>query len=404
MHTVSRRVLLWGVVGAILATALLLLLRPRPALVDLHRVAPGHFQVTIDADGIARVRHVYTVSAPVGGRLLRTDLVTGDTVVQGETVIATLEPSNPALLDPRALAETREALEAAQASRDLATADLERTRADQSFAAMELDRARELFQAGTVPRRFVDEAQRAARSANAAVAAAEAALDARAHDIARIRARLFTPAAGGSAAAACDCVTLTAPISGRVLNVFEPSETVVLPGTPLVQIGDPGRLEIVADFLSSDAVRIEPGQRALIDEWGGAAALDARVRHVEPVGFTKVSALGIEEQRVNVLFDLASPAAQWRTLGHGYRVTARVVVWEARNALTLPVTALFRDGPRWQVFRVEQGAAWPRTVDIGQQADLRVQIVSGLAAGDLVLVNPPAEVGPGSRVTARVRE
>ncbi len=400
----TRRILLWGAIGAVLLTALVLMLRPRPLLVDVHSVTPGHFRVTLDADGIARVQHVYTVSAPVGGRLLRTELVTGDAVTQGQTLIATLEPSNPALLDPRTLAETREDLEAALASRDLAAADLERAHADQSFARTELDRARELFDAGTVPRRFVDEAQRAARSANAAVAAGEAALDAREHEVARIRARLFTPTGEGSGSDGCECLTLTAPISGRVLKVFEPSETVVLPGTPLVQLGDPGRLEIVADYLSTDAVRIRPGQRAFIEEWGGDLALDALVRHVEPVGFTKVSALGIEEQRVNVVFDLTAPDPQWGSLGHGYRVTARVVVWEADNALTVPVTALFRDGPLWQVFRVEDGLAWPRTVDLGQQSGLRVQVVSGLASGDVILVNPPAGIDAGSAVVPRRRE
>ncbi len=404
MNVFSRRLFVWGGIALVLAVLLVMAFRPQPVVVDLLTVRPGPLQVTVDAEGITEVRDVFTISAPVGGRLQRTPLEVGDAVLRGETVVATIEPSDPAFLDPRAQAESQEELEAAVAARDLAAAELEKAEVEKSFAETELKRARELFASRTVPQRFVDDAERAYRSAAAAVTAAIAALDARKHQVKRARARLITPAAGERNDGDCDCVTLQAPVSGQVLRIFEKSETVVVPGDPLLEIGDPKDLEVVADFLSADAVQVSAGDRALIEGWGGAQPLDARVRRVEPFGFTKISALGIEEQRVNVVFDLVSPPEAWESLGHGYRVIARVVLWEGRDVLTVPVTALFRDGDRWEVFVASDGRARVRTVTPGHRAGLQVEIIDGLGAGEVVVVNPPEHLADGVALQGEVRE
>jgi len=398
MNVMSRRFVIWGVLGTVLLLALFAAFRPRPLPVDLLEVQPGPMRVTVDAEGITKVKDVFAVSAPVGGLLHRTPLKVGDRVVRGETVVATIEPSDPAFLDPRAQAESQADVESAEAARDLAAAELERAEIEKDFAETELHRARELFAKGTVPQRFVDEAQRAFRSASAAVTAATASVDARDHQVKRALARLIEPVSDAPHQEDCACFTLSAPVDGRVLRVFEESETVVTPGAPLLEIGDPTLLEVVADFLSEDAVRVEAGRPAVIEGWGGEAPLEASVRRVEPFGFTKLSALGIEEQRVNVVFDLVSPRAQWSSLGHGYRVIAKVVVWEAPTVLSVPVTALFRQGKQWMLFVYNDGDARLRPVTVGHRAGLQVEILTGLESGEVVVLNPPEGLTDGAAV------
>jgi len=401
MSVVGKRALIWGAVGALLVAFLVMAFRPRAVPVEVHTIAPGPFRVTLESEGTTRVREVFMVSAPVAGRVLRNPLEVGDVIEEGRTVLATIEPSDPAFLDPRTLAESRQDLEAAEAERDLAAAEVARTLSDQTFAATERTRAEELFARASVPQRFVDEARRASASAEAAVSAARAALDVREHYVMRARARLVTPVRVERAGPDCDCIELKAPVNGRVLQIFEKSEAVVQAGNPLLEIGDPQDLEVVADFLSADAVRIAPGQPAEIANWGGEGLLAAQVRRVEPFGFTKVSALGIEEQRVNVVLDLTAPAAQWRGLGHGYRVMVRVIVWQSQAALTVPVTALFRHAGGWQTFVVENGTARLRAIEAGGRAGLETLVTAGLAAGDTVVVSPPETLENGARVAAR---
>lgn len=396
-----KRLVVWGVALALVAATLVWAWLPRAQLVDLHTVRGGPLAVTVDAEGVTQVRDVFTISAPVGGRLLRSSLRAGDPLQMGVTVVATLEPSDPAFLDPRALAESQQDLRAAEAARDLAAAELVRAEAEQSFATADLGRARELFAGGSVPRRFVDEAERASRMADAAVAAAAAALDARSHEVMRARVRLITPIAAPRGPGGCDCVTVTAPIDGQVLQVFERSETVVAAGTPLLTVGDAAELEVVADFLSADAVRVARGQTVRLSGWGGDRMLVGEVRRVEPFGFTKVSALGIEEQRVNVVIDLTSPRHEWQALGHGFRVLAQVVIWQSEVALTVPVTALFRGEGGWFVFVAESGRARLRAVVPGQWAGLDVQILDGLAEGEQIVDSPPPDLVAGMRLGAR---
>jgi HlyD family secretion protein len=316
-------------------------------------------------------------------------------------VVARIEPADPGLLDPRARAQAEHAIEAAEAAAKLARAERERAHADEDFAAAEVVRVRELHAKGVVSKQSIDEAERAHRSAAAALEAAAAAINVREHELAVARAALIAPKER-AAGVDCACVDLHAPVSGEVLAIAEKSETVVQVGAPLLDVGDPARIEIVADYLSTDAVALKAGQRAVVDGWGGAP-LNAVVRRVEPAAFTKVSALGIEEQRVNVVLDLTDPREQWFTLGHAYRVDVHVVVFENEAAVTVPLTALFRRNDGWALFLADDGVAQLRRIKAGQRAGLAVEILEGVVEGDAVVLNPGDDVEDGSRIRARER-
>jgi HlyD family secretion protein len=396
-----RRIVFWAVPGLLLAAALAWALLPRPVAVDLAAVERGPLVVTVAEEGETRIRDVYVVSAPVRGRALRIEVEEGDPVTADETVLAEIEPIDPAFLDVRSEAEARAAVEAARAGLALARAALAEARAELDFAKAEVERIRRLRATGTVSERALDEAERAFRTREAAVVTAEAAVEMRRSELAAAEARLLRPTEARMRAEACPCIPIRAPVSGQVLRVLHKSEGVVEAGQHLLEVGNPGDLEIVADFLSADAVRIEAGQRAIIEEWGGDGPLAARVRRVEPYGFTKVSALGIEEQRVNVVLDFTDPRERWQRLGHGFQVEVRVVLWEDAAALKVPLTALFRNGGGWAVFVVEGGRARLRPVTVGQRTDLEAQILAGLAQGETVVRYPNDNVEPGSRVEGR---
>jgi HlyD family secretion protein len=397
-----KRLLFWSVPAALLAAALVWAFRTPPVPVDIAPVARGPFVVTVDEEGETRVHDVFTVSAPIAGRLLRTDLHVGDAVVAGETVVARIEPADPGLLDPRARLQAEHAVEAAQAAAQLARAERERARADEDFAAAEVVRIRELHAKGVVSKQAIDEAERAHRSAHAAHEAANAAINVREHELAVARAALITPTERTGAGTACACIDLHAPVTGDVLGIAEKSETVVQVGAPIVELGDPATIEIVADYLSTDAVALSAGQRAIVDGWGGPP-LNAVVRRVEPAAFTKVSALGIEEQRVNVVLDLTDPREKWSTLGHAYRVDVHVVVWESESAVTVPLTALFRRDDAWALFVADDGVARLRAVEPGRRAGLDVEILEGVTEGEAVVLNPGDGVEDGTRIRARQR-
>jgi HlyD family secretion protein len=238
-------------------------------------------------------------------------------------------------------------------------------------------------------------------SPRAALATALAALEVRNYELERARATLVTPAGAETHADVCDCVAIRAPVDGSVLRILQQSEAVVAAGTPLVEIGDPRDLEIVVDLLSSDAVNVAPGQRVIIERWGGDAALEGRVRLVEPYGFTKISALGIEEQRVNAVIDLVSPAESWSRLAHGYQVDLRIVLWEESDALVLPLLALFRDGDAWAVFVAVDGRAELRHVTLGRRNRLEAQVQDGVAEGERVVLHPSNRVQTDVRIAER---
>ncbi len=400
MTAASKRILFWLPFAVALAGILLLLFRPAPVPVDVAAVARGPLMVSVADEGETRVRDVYVVSAPIPGRMRRIELEAGDAVTAEQTVIARIEPSDPSFLDVRSAAEARANVDAAAAGREHAAAQLRRAQAELDFASSELERIRALARSHTVSENDYEAARRRARTADAALAEAQAQLKVRQSEYQVARARLMRPASG-QRAADCDCVAVFSPVSGTVLRVLRESEGVVQSGASLVEVGDPGKLEVVVDLLSADAVRVQVGQRAIIESWGGPRPLEAVVRRIEPFGFTKVSALGIEEQRVNVVIDIKEPREQWQRLGHGYRVEPRIVLWEGRDVLKLPITALFRQGPQWAVFVQAGGRAELRPVQIGHENGLEAEVLSGLSPGERVVLHPGDRIAPGVRLRVR---
>jgi len=394
-----HRFALWIVLAALLAAVLAYAFRPRPVEVELATIATGRLLVTIDEEGETRVREIYTLSAPMGGRLLRIAAQAGDRVTAGLTEIARIEPAQPALLDVRTQSELEAGLEAARAAHTLAGADLERARAELTFAESEFARARALIVDGTIPQRSLDAAERAQRVAAANVATAQATLDVRRHEMALAQAQTMGRTTIDALSDACTCVTLRAPVDGEVLRVMEKSETVVVPGQALVDIGDPRELEVVVDLLSQDAVRVTAGQEAVIADWGGQP-LAAVVRRVEPFGYTRVSALGIEEQRVDVRLDVVDAPELWARVGHGYRVEVAIVTTD-REVLKAPLGALFRNGGGWAVFIARNGRALLREVAIGERNAESAELLSGLAEGDQVILYPGDAIADGVRIAAR---
>ncbi|SMF48533.1 HlyD family secretion protein [Tistlia consotensis] len=399
MSVKTRRILIWGLLLASLAAGIAYAFRPRPVPVDLARAEVGRLQVTVDEDGEARERDVYTLNAPLGGYLRRIEAEAGDRVQADTTELARIEPAPPEFLDVRAAAEQEEVVEAARAARALAEAEVERAEAELTFATSELDRARRLVRRETISERALDEAERAEKVAHAGLATAKAALTVREHELTQAQSRLLSRPDIDARSASCDCVPVTSPVGGVVLRVYRESEGIVAAGAPLLDIGDPRDLEIVVDLLSEDAVRVEPGQRAIIAGWGGPD-LTATVDRVEPFGRTEVSALGIEEQRVDVVLDLVDPPDRWKRLAHGYRVRVRIVLSET-EALQLPLGALFRDGDHWAVFLAENGRARLRRVEVGARNDLAVEIRSGLSAGQRVVLYPSRQISDGARIVER---
>jgi HlyD family secretion protein len=389
----DRRLLLSAVViGSLIAVALW----PRAMVGDLGTVSRGPLAVTIDEEGRTRVRDRFVVAAPVTGRVLRIELEPGDRVRRGD-VIARVQPESPPLLDARTRAEANAALESAEASLGHARAEEQRARATHEQAQRELTRTRRLTAAGVTTTQDLDTREAEVSVAKEAVNAAAFAVRAGSADVERARARLANSAPATVGAA----VAVRAPVSGVVLQRLRESESIVPAGEPLVEVGDPGRMEIVTDLLSTDAVRVRPGARATIEQWGGDTALDAVVRRIEPAGFTKVSALGVEEQRVNVVLNFVDSGEESASLGDGYRVETRIVLWEAPSVLKVPTNALFREGTRWAVYVVSGGRARRTFVEIGHQTGQEAEVLDGLSEGMTVIVHPGDLVRDGGRITSR---
>lgn len=395
------RALFWGIPAGALVAGLAFAFWPRPVEVDLVEAGRGQLTVTVSEEGQTRIREVFVVSAPVRGQVLRLEVEAGDVVVAGETVIAEIEPIDPEILDIRSEEEARAVAAAARAALALARSEHTQAEAELDFATAELARRRELAARQTVSQRLVEEAERAFRTREAALETAKAAVEMREFQVASAEARLLRPDELAERAEGCPCIPIRAPADGRVLRVLQESEGVVSAGQTLVEIGDPTDLEIVVDFRSEEALQINPGQAVLIDGWGGGRTLSGTVRRVEPFGFTKVSALGIEEQRVNVVVDINDPADIWEGLGHGFRIDARVILWQSDDALTVPLTALFRNGGGWQLFEVSEGVARATDVEIGQQTETEVQVLSGIEPGAEIVRYPDDRMEDGIRVIGR---
>lgn len=396
-----RRLWFWLPAFIALAGVLAWLFRPQPVAVDLATVARGPLQVSVSDDGETRVRDMFVVSAPLAGHMRRIELEAGDSVVAGETVIARIEPSDPSFLDRRSEAEARAGIRASEAARVHAAAELRRAQAERDFAITELKRYEGLAASRTISQNDLESARRRARTAEAAVDEAVAGLRVSESELEQAKARLMAPGGSAYRRTDCDCVIVRSPVSGNVLQVLAESEGIVASGTPLLEIGDPGKLEVVTDLLSTEAVKVRTGQRALIERWGGEDALEGVVRRVEPYGFTKISALGVEEQRVKVVIEITEPAEHWRALGHGYRVEPRIVLWESQDVLKLPLSALFRNGKEWAVFVNRDGRARLQTVAIGHMNGIDAEVLKGVVAGDVVVVHPSDRVSDGARIEPR---
>ena len=351
--------------------------------------------VPIEEEGQTRVRDRYIVSAPVAGRVLRIDLEPGDEIERGQ-VVARVRAEAPPLLDARTRAEAQSALDSARASHGRAQAEEQRARAALAQLQREVARLRELARNRVVSAQELEVKEAEARTAEESANAAAFAVRAAASEVRRASARL-----NPSSADPGRVVTVTAPIAGVVLKRMRESESVVPAGDPLLEIGNPIELEIVADLLSTDAVRVRPGARAMIEEWGGQQALDARVRRVEPAGFTKISALGVEEQRVNVILDFADPEDAWAALGDAYRVEVRIVEWEAHDVQKVPTSALFREGSEWAVYVVENSRARRTIVKLGHQTGQEAEVSGGLSDGDRVVLHPGDTLTDGARIRVR---
>ena len=387
----DRRVLfVLACAGALLAIGLW----PKTLDVEVATVSRGPLVVTIDEEGRTRVRDRFVISAPVSGRVLRIELEPGDAVARGQ-IMARLQPETPPLLDVRARAEAEAAVVSAEGVVGRARAEEQRARAAEAQSRREFERSRKLVAAGAMPSRESDVLEDDVRLATEAVNAAVFAVQIAAAELERARSRIARPSLPVSAGA----VTVRSPVNGVVLRRLRESESIVAAGESLLEIGDPRQLEIVVDLLSTDAVRVKVGARAMIEQWGGEGAdFGATVRRIEPAGFTKMSALGVEEQRVNVILDpLGSPAEA--PLGDAYRVDVRVVVWEARDVIKVPTNALFRDNDQWAVYVVQDNRARRVIVGLGHQTPREAEVTEGLADGAQVIVHPGDLVRDGTRVS-----
>lgn len=382
---------------------------PQPLPVDIAISSRGPMEVTVDDDGKTEVRHVYTVSAPIAGKVMRISQPmginpvsrhVGDQVTANETVVAIMQPLTPGFIDFRSRQEFEAAVAAADSAVTYAESEVHRLEAAVSFYRAELARAQALVRTQAASLQALDKAKFEAESNEASLTSAKAQVEVWQSVRSSLAARLINPS---SAVASTDpdcCIRLVAPVSGRILKIIQESEAAVQAGTPLIEIGDPLDLDVVADLLSSDAVQIKDGAPVRIDGWGGAP-IRGKVVRVDPAGFLKVSALGIEEQRVHVTIGLVDPPEAWSRLGHDYRVVVHVTTWSAEDALTVPVSGLFRRGDDWAVFAVEKGRARTTLVKIGHRNNRVAEVLAGLAPGTQVVVHPSDRVADGRRVAQR---
>lgn len=370
---------------------------PNPVEVEVATVERGPLVVTVNEDGRTRVKDRYIVSSPVTGNLARVELEAGDPIEEGQ-VLARLVPLPPPLLDSRTRAEAKARVDAAAAALRQAQAAVSRARYERDFAKQEADRALAVVQQGGLARSEADRAVSTYRSSEEALRSAEFGARVAEHQLKLARTALMQLSGQGEE---LEHLEIASPVAGQVLEVFQESEGVIQSGTPILEVGNPAALEIVVDVLSQDATRIRPGAPVVIERWGGKHPLHGHVRIVEPSAFTKLSALGVEEQRVNVIIDLDDDRELWSTLGDGYRVEARISVWEDQDVLKVPASAVFRSEEAWATFAVEDDTAVLRAVEIGESNGLETQVLSGLDEGDQVVAYPSDSVRDGVSVKAR---
>ncbi len=393
-----------SVAAILLALALLYAFWPRPLPVDIGHVVVEPMMDTVTEEGRTRVHDAYVVSTPVTGRLRRVEVEPGDPVERGEDIVAYMAPSNPAVLDVRTREQARANVNAAEAALRLAQAQRNRAIADQELANSELERQRFLRESEVASQAALDRSTREARSASAAVDTAEAAVSVRQAELEN--ARVMLSGMDGSSTAdppVFEDIPIYAPASGRVLRLIQQSEITLPTGSPVLEIGNvENDLEVLVELLSTDAVQVVPGQRVLIEDWGGEHDIEGVVDRVDPWGFTKFSALGVEEQRVNAVIAFSNPAEDFAGLGHGYRVETRIIVWQADDAVIVPSSALFRTKNNWSVFTVNDGTARLSHVEIGMNNGIEAEVTGGLEEGAEVILYPSSGLVDGAKVAERV--
>ncbi len=392
----AGRIITLALVAAAILGGLVWGFRPRPIGVDTVAVTRAMLRITVEEEGRTRVKDRYVVTAPVDGYARRIELDVGDAIEPGQALVE-LEPVRSRVLDPRSRAEAEARVAGARSSLARSEAEARRSEAQADQAMIEYRRQKTLRERELIAQSLLDEAESVMRATRAAVRAAESAVDVARYELdAALTALNYSAASPGSGP--METVLVTSPVGGRILKRIHESEGLVIGGQALLEVGDPSLLEVEVDVLSKDAVRILPGGRVLLERWGGDTALEARVRTIEPTGFTKISALGVEEQRVLVIADIVSPPGKWTRLGDGYRVEARFVVWEEDDVLQVPTSALFRRNDGWAVFVADAGRARLASVKTGRSNGLVTEILEGPENGVEVIIHPDAAIEDGSRV------
>ncbi|MFG0296792.1 MAG: efflux RND transporter periplasmic adaptor subunit [Maioricimonas sp. JB045] len=374
---------------------------PKPIPVDAVAVARGPMTVTVNEDGKTRIKERFIVSTPLSGRVRRIELDPGDPVKANETLLATVLPSDPDLLNPRALAEAQARVNAAQSAVKRAEASLKAAEAEMENAEGHHERVRRLHERDAATDDQLEEATLEMRTAREQHRSAEFAVEIARFEFEQAEAALLRTSPDSISDASDWAFEIISPIDGVVLRVLQESSAVLSPGTPLLELGDPRNLELEVDVLSTDAVKIQPGDTVLVKHWGGERALEGTVRLVEPSAFTKISALGVEEQRVYVIADLDASEAEAARLGDGFRFEAEIVVWESDDVLQVPASALFRIGSEWSVFVIEEGRAQLRKVELGHRNPSTAEVLGGLSEGEQVIIYPSDRVVDGVEVTPR---
>jgi len=403
-----RRLLL-GLLGLAVLCGIVYAFMPQPVPVDAAVIASGPLSVTVNEDGKTRIHERYIVSTPLAGQLQRVELDAGDDVIAGQTVLATILPDTPRLLDPRERAQAEARVSAAKASVSRAETNIEAAKVGEDIAESKYERLRRLQERNAASDQQFEEATLVMRARQEENHAAEFSLQIAKFELAQAEAALqrFEPAdtegPTGAEPAAGNAFhfEIRSPISGRVLRVLQESASVIPAGTPLLELGDPSNLELEVDVLSTDAVKIEPGDKINLEHWGGKEPLTGVVRIIEPSAFTKISALGVEEQRVFVIGDLTVSDAQRARLGDAFRFEARIVVWEEANVLQCPTSALFRLENQWAVFVVEADRAKLRMVKLGERNADAAQVLEGLQEGERVITYPSDRVQEGVGIAVR---
>ncbi len=397
-----KRILGVAILAAIIG-GLIYALQPVPVPVDTAAVEKGVLKVTVDEEGKTRIREIYQVSAPIAGKVLRSPREVGDKVVANKTVVAVIQPGDPSFLDARARRELQAAVAAGQAAVAHARTTIRKAETELKFARSDLRRSESLVKTNVISERAMEKSTLEVDVKTDALEAAKADLELRLRELDSAKARLIGPESPSiypDNPMEC-CVQVRTPVDGRVLKITAESEKVVQSGAQLLEIGNPRDLEIVVELLSTDAVKVKPGADAVIERWGRAQPLKARVNRIEPSGFTKVSALGIEEQRVITVLDILDPVETWAELGHDFRVYTRIAVWSADSVLRVPLSALFRRGGEWAVFVMENGEARETIVKLGHRNAEFAELVEGLDAGARVILHPSDRVQHEVRVAER---